>query len=326
MSGEFEEKTTSMLQTSGVDDIDESTLNMIGEVASQVAEYSNIMNQSASEFEAVLAAAQDKFQELGDRLATTVISAEVESFQAGVGIEARLTDTLEQLQTAMSDWESEISSVQTVWAAECDQTIEALDVLDEELNQLEDTFTQAQQDIQDASSGFDELISQLTAKVQSFQSRLNISFEVLTADLTDTNQTALIESFDGLSEQVGEVQKTQLSQNFTQYSDDLNQLYSNFDTEIDVIGNDLKDRFIQLFEDSGHYCTNEAKNELEAAMRDTIEDVMADFVSEISENLVLMEVGSSVTSSLSPVLPELVVAKKAAELVNAGLDFVDDLF
>jgi DNA repair exonuclease SbcCD ATPase subunit len=326
MSGEVEENPTSTLQTSEMDAVDEFVLNVLGNVASQLPEHSNVLNQSVSEFEGLVAEAQGNFQELSDRLNATDISAEVESFQAAVSSEDRLTDALEQLQTAMSDWESEIVSVQTAWGEACGQTIDTLDALGEELNQLEDTFAQAQQDVQDTASGFEAVIAQLTAQVQSFQSTLNTSFEALTADLADTHQTALTEGFDGLIEQVGETQKTELSQHFTQHSEDLNQLYSTFGTEIDGLGDDLKDRCTQLIEDAGQYCTDEAQHELGTAMRDTIEDTITDFATEIAENLVLMGVGSSVTGSLSSVLPELVVAKKTAELVNAGLDAVDDLF
>jgi chromosome segregation ATPase len=326
MSGEVEKNLTSTLQTSEMDAVGESVLNALGDIASQLSEHSNVLTQSASEFEALLAVAQGKFQELSDRLDATDISAEVESVQAAVSVEDRLTDALEQLQTAMSDWESEIASVQNAWGEVCDQTIETIDALGEELNQLEDAFAQAQQDVQDASSGFEAVISQLTEQVQSFQSMLNTSFEALTADLANTHQTALTEGFDGLIEQVGETQKTELDQHFIQHSEDLNQLYNTFGTEIDDLGDDLKDRCTQLLEDAGHYCTDEAKHELETAMRDTVEGAIADFATEIAENLVLMGVGSSVTGSLSPVLPELIVAKKTAELVNAGLDAVDDLF
>jgi DNA repair exonuclease SbcCD ATPase subunit len=305
MSVASDENMASISHFPRQDIISESALNALNTILSQLSENSNALTQSASEIESLITIGQDNFQELSDHLDAVNIATEAETFESSVGDADRLTEGLEQLQTAVGDWESELANTQTTWVETCEQTVEALDALGEDLNQLEESLDQAQQEVQDAASGFEAVIAQCTEQVRSFQSALNTSFEALTTDFTDTYSATLTESFEGLIGQVGETQKMALSQHFTQQFEELSQLYNTFGAETENLGNELKDRCTQLLEDAGHYCTDEVQHELETAMRDAIEEAIAAFALEIAENLVLMGVGSSVTSSLSPVLPVL---------------------
>jgi small ligand-binding sensory domain FIST len=77
-----------------------------------------------------------------------------------------------------------------------------------------------------------------------------------------------------------------------------------------------------MLQNMGNHCEDSLKHELEAAFKEAIEDVIEELIAEIVESIILMGVGSAVTSSISYILPALVVAKKTAELANAGLDLV----
>ncbi len=63
-------------------------------------------------------------------------------------------------------------------------------------------------------------------------------------------------------------------------------------------------------------------NQLASAFRDVVERVIAALAEQIAMMLTEMVAGQATTTALSPILPELLVAYKALQAVNALLDAV----
>ena len=165
-------------------------------------------------------------------------------------------------------------------------------------------------------------MAQLLQQVETFQSEAEKDFEELSTEIVDTHTTYIETSFSTFSEQVSQTQLAEITNQFSNFENNLTNLYSSFNSEVEGLGDKLKDRCSEIIQDMGNHCEDSLKDELETAFKDAIESVIEEMLEEIIENITLMAIGSSITGSISYILPELVVAKKTAELANAGLDVI----
>ncbi|MEG4590051.1 hypothetical protein QUA54_33270 [Microcoleus sp. MOSTC5] len=234
--------------------------------------------------------------------------------------ENELDELWESIQQTASEFEQELTQAQSELDQTYDQAKDSLAEIAESITALEETVTQTRQETEVVLTGFTNAIAQLQSQVESFQSAIEADFEALSGDLTDVHTTAVEAGFGDLIEQVSQTQLTQLSDQFSHFSESMTALYSTFNTEVDGLGTQLTDRCSQMLKDLSQHCGEAAKSELETAFQDVIEDAIAAMVEEVIQSIVLMTVGSSITASISYSLPALVAAKKIAELSNAGLD------
>ena len=98
---------------------------------------------------------------------------------------------------------------------------------------------------------------------------------------------------------------------------------SNFNTDVETHGDDLKTRITEILQNTGEYAGDTLTGELNDAYSNAIETSVEAMISEVGENIATMAMGSGVTTSLSPVLPQLAAAQIAVEAINSVLDAID---
>jgi hypothetical protein len=74
-------------------------------------------------------------------------------------------------------------------------------------------------------------------------------------------------------------------------------------------------------ENTSEYAGETMKDKLIETFEDAIENAVKAMISEVAENIVMMTVGTSVTASLSPILPELIAAKVTVGIIKTVTSF-----
>lgn len=287
---------------------------------SNLSASSDDLERLAESLTAQLQSVSQALQVVVEELDPDATVSELKTLQAAANsAEDELDELWESVQQVVSEFEQELAEAQSGFDATCEQAKGDLAEISEAIAALEETVAQTQQETEAELTGFTEAIAQLQSQVESFQVAIEADFEALSSDLSEVHTSAIENGFTDLIEQVSQTQLTELEGHFTHFSENITTLYSNFNQEVDGLGDQLQDRCVQLLQEVSQHCGEAAKSELEAAFQDLIEAAIAAMLEEVVQSIVLMTVGSSVTASISYSLPALVAAKKTAELVNDGL-------
>lgn len=155
-------------------------------------------------------------------------------------------------------------------------------------------------------------------------------------DRLQGGRTLLIKGFDGL---IADVQGDHVEQTSEAFENALQEVSDKLTQEIDGaldalagqvteqlvglltesmhVGDGLDDLWESLLKSAAAEVRNELVSELKEAARNAIASGTEALLADIAEALATMTIGSHITAAMTPVLPYLVAAKKAAEFLNA---------
>ena len=91
----------------------------------------------------------------------------------------------------------------------------------------------------------------------------------------------------------------------------------------------MKDKVSEILNDVGEECENTCRDKIERAFREAIEDIVVAVAEEVMENVLVMTLGTNITSAMTapiPILAALASVKVQLQAANAILDGVDSLF
>ncbi len=295
----------------------------ISSACAELADNHEAISLCAESLETSLSETQQNLETALEDIDPTDIIAELDNLTTATGqTESQLDEFVQSVQSVVDDFEQACVEAQDTFDGTCGQLQTTLTTIGDGLNALEERLSQAQNETESTFSGLSAAIAQLHSQVGEFQTSVETGFEDCSLAITDTHVSAIGEHLDAFCEQISQTQLTELTSHFAQISDQFTNLYSTFTSDIDELGDQLQARCHKILEDTGQHCENELKGKLETAFREMIEEAIRELMAEVIENTTLMTAGSSITGALGPILPELVAAKKAAELINDGLDLV----
>ena len=168
-----------------------------------------------------------------------------------------------------------------------------------------------------------EAIAQLQSQVEEFQSQTETSFEELDNDISETHASQVETNFSNFSDRLTGEHTEQITSSFDDFEVNFSDSFTSFGSEVEGHGDDLKARVTEILQSTGEYAGETLTGELQDAYSNAIDNSVEALIAEVGENIALMSMGSGVTTSLSPVLPQLVAAQIAVEAINSVLDAID---
>ncbi len=206
------------------------------------------------------------------------------------------------------------------------EALASLDALDEELGRA-----------LDAASTFDggvsllEEISGLVASLTSLEAAAHGATEVVRGrhdsviESLESFGVAVQEDHTGRTSEAIADAANEVSQTLTQSVDatvdelagDVTSQLVAFATESTEIGTDLDEGWSSLLRAVANEIRDEMAREIKDAVHDAITSGTEALAAELAEAFATMTVGSQITAAMTPVLPYLVAAKKAAQFLNA---------
>jgi hypothetical protein len=214
-----------------------------------------------------------------------------------------------------------------------DDTQELCDELEQTLEErLDQTVTDCQacsenleQHHQDCQSCHIEHIEQLQENQQAYNrgksditqvgettaQKVSEWIQVVQGELTDTLKNAF-EGHHEAIEQHGEAVTGDL-QSFQQ---ETSEAINSHHQTCEGLGEELKSRCCEAIENVSNHATDVLQRELDEAFKHVMDKVIEEVLEEIVKNIAMAQFGAATTTAISPILPEIVIAKKALELIN----------
>ena len=84
----------------------------------------------------------------------------------------------------------------------------------------------------------------------------------------------------------------------------------------------MQQRATEILSNAAEYFENTLTSELDQVFQDAIKDAVQAIIEEIAESLGMMELGASITSALTPILPEILAAKALMEVIKGALSLI----
>jgi len=270
-----------------------SDISEIGAIASK--ENSGLLDQKnslASQNNELIDILEENHQKMGDAMsALTEVQerAEAEINATGTRVEAGATALKEQVSTVSQN----------------------ADVAKGALNSLQEKATDA---FADLTQGIDDFTSQWDADESSSQQSLdNLKSAV------SENQTAEIKKqFNGINSSTVET-VTNVVSLFSDSETGFNNFFSAFDTDAETLAAEFKSKSQEIFGNLKDYAEKECGQVLENALGNLAEEIVEGFAAEVITSVATAKFGATTTAALSPIIPELALAKKVTGVINSIL-------
>lgn len=202
--------------------------------------------------------------------------------------------------------------------------------LDKELSETEtdcqssgDNLEQSHQDCQDCHTAYIEQLLQGNQQAynQGKASIIEVG-ETTTKMLSEWNQLfqgeltdTLKDSFDGHYEAIDQdgAVITDIAQSFQQETSGA--INSHHETCSDL-GEELRSRCCETIENVSNHATEVFQRELNEAFTNVTNKIIEEVLEEIVKNIAMAQFGAATTTAIGPILPQIVIAKKALEVIN----------
>jgi hypothetical protein len=138
------------------------------------------------------------------------------------------------------------------------------------------------------------------------------SAQHLTGHITETVHSTFADMKTALEETAASTVQTA----FGELEGEFTHLFDSFGGTVEEVGSHLMETGGQVFQDMVSYTEEHAVEAIKQEVEKAIGEVIQGLLEEFTESISLMGVGAATTTALSPFVPELVIAKNVAKVVN----------
>jgi hypothetical protein len=274
-----------------------------------------------------LGALQHLLQGAQERLAGPHVEAvasleQVESTAAAQG--TRLTESWEHLESAASALHGAVQSGQQALQASLEEGRQGFP-------QGGTTITELQQQIRDTQEAMHNTCVALTGHLEQAQQQAEAAHEAAThtlsrvaAHLTDLQRVQLPGLFDTLGTYLEQRQR-ELIEHLGLSADTLEQCCQQWQDQGTEAARRFSDQVSTILHELEQYCADRLQQELEHGVQAIIKAAVDALLEEIEETTLVMTFGSTLTTAMSPYLPELAAAKALVTTINHVLELQDKL-
>ena len=242
-----------------------------------------------------------EISEMGQAIqhATGDVTARVDAtLDAGIAL---LTQTGDELQQLTAGWET--SKQQAVQS--CEEFEHAL-----------------QESLQRIESGFDDLGQRLTTSAQALDTA-STALDKVYADWEQATSgefsRLLEERFRTMVQQLGDAEMHKIEQQLSDAQHQTGEAFEQLLTTGSQLINDLSHTLGEVIDQLQQHVSSEVANKLHEAANTLIETAIREILQSIMESIATSELGVVLTAEMSPVLPELIAAKKLTDAILAAI-------
>ncbi|XDE64853.1 hypothetical protein AB3M80_14290 [Arthrospira platensis BEA 1257B] len=200
-----------------------------------------------------------------------------------------------------------------------DETKSTFEELKDSFEQLTEAINQAMETTIGVFETLGDAISDLEERVTTNQEETEGNFEGLVTEISDNHRDSLESLLGNFSQFLAQDKLSEITDDFSNFKGVLTDVYNTLGSQAAAVADNLQERGSAIFENVKDYAEDSLKDNLEDSFKDAIDDVVSDMIQEVGENMVMMKVGATVTSSLTPILPQIVAAKVATGTIKQVL-------
>lgn len=230
------------------------------------------------------------------------------------------------LQQAVTDGYNQVSD-------EVGQTLEAANGLYNDVTGAVDTCVEATGEtigkVEEAAELTMQTLGELESSVTELTGRMTSLGEdtigkagELASKITDDVTSRAENLFGDVTQALGSDFMDQAVAGFSGLTDNMGNLYENFESMINGLGDNVMNRLGEVFTNTIQHAQDEAAAKIEAEINDIINDAVAFVAEEIASNLTMATAGSATTAALGPALPVIVALKALVGAIKTALEIL----
>jgi hypothetical protein len=177
------------------------------------------------------------------------------------------------------------------------------------VHELESSTLQA---FQDLHQGVGQMLSIAGSMSSDTVHQFTSSAQHLTGHITDTVHGA----FGDLKTAVEHTASEAVQTAFGVLESEFSHLFETFGGTAEEVGSHLMETGGQILHDMASYTEEHAVEAVKTEVQKAVEETIHGLLEEFAESIAMMGVGAATTTGLSPFVPELVIAKNVAKVVN----------
>lgn len=248
---------------------------------------------------------QDKEALSTDIQSSIVVRSEEASAEVSQAIDEYLTDLETTIDTSLEGLSDEFRTAHNTTNDFIDDTVSMIETTYSEFEQL---GTDYQTTINNAISKIGDIERNVSEHLDSFINTLRNDIQVNHQDLLDSYNSS-----------INEILNSELRSRFENHGDELLGFTDNLMSSLENIGGDISDRFDELSGEIIDYAGDKATNEIKDKVNGIIDHIVGELASEVSNAIVKSQVGVSVTSATSPLLPYLIAFNKIFDALEGAI-------
>ena len=174
--------------------------------------------------------------------------------------------------------------------------------------------------VQQAYGQFDQVVAQIAQQIGSKGATVKGAVDALRQQVGSQHSQAEQQASDQLTRILDEQMASSVQRRF----EDAQTKFSGSLTQLSDRGQQLADdccaEAMQYLEDLKVYCVEEGRTRIETAFEQSLEQAISGVLVIVAEELAMMTLGSSVSSAISPYIPEIAAVYHAAGAIQWALD------
>ena len=243
--------------------------------------------------------------------------AKVEIFQQGITdfdsrkevaidtVAAVVDQVIGDIESSGSEIESRVSDLST-----------GIQEADTEFQQIHDRLEGAKQETTDALSELADAMEEMKEQFDGAKEEVAEQIESLGSEIADDITSDLESQFTEFADTLTDEQGEEMNNAFDDLKDGAAETFGEFDKLCEEIGDELKDRVAEIMENVSSHLQDDAKQQVEEALKTEAKECVDALLDEVLVEAQLMVIGSFITTSISPWLPQITVAKNAVETIK----------
>lgn len=224
---------------------------------------------------------------------------------------ASLTEVQQRVEAVISESSTRLETATTALESQFNTLSQSADSIEDTIGTLRDKSEAA---FTELSAGVDGFTSQLNTDDASTQQ----SLDSLKSAVSETHTAEVKKHFDGLNASTVETVSNVVNL-VSNHEDGINEFFSAFDTDAENLVEEFKGKAREMFGELRDYTENECGQVLENALENLAKEIVEAFAAEIVASVATTQLGVSTTAALSPIIPELAIAKKVTGVINSIL-------
>ena len=287
------------------------------QIENELTQYENSftdVDQSLDTLQETAAALDGEIDTVRSELETGMNELGVELADAEQKAEAgleKVTQAEEQIELLINDTGSQFDAGTTSAAVQ-------FDAIAQNAGEMKTIVTSLRGKTEAGLNELSEEVTTFTTQWEADSATSKGSLDTLTTTVAQSHKDEVSKHFNGLNDSTVEA-VTNIINLATDHETGFNEFFAAFDTDADTLVEEFKAKSQEMFANLTDYTENPCGRVLEDALENLTKEVVEALAAEMIASIAMTEVGVATTSMLSPIIPELVIAKKITGAINAVL-------
>ena len=276
----------------------EEKYDSLAEAMNAVAEAGSEADDQISEWESMLSSSgeewSNKLEDLSEK--SVIIWSKIEEGQELV--RSTFSDMNESISTAYEDASSGLTEM---------------------FSKAEELDSMVQSDQEETTSRFEEVkdaLSELSSEFTSQQGNASEGLNALQMVVSEEWSNRLNEMMKGLLDSTA-AEATSICESIATHAEGIHSFFSTFKSDSESLAQEYGNKASDIVSGLKDYAENHVVTTLTDGVEELVEKGITVFATGVGLSFVMAQTGVATSSALSPIIPEIVIAKKLTDVINS---------